>query len=132
MFPRIKFSASPKIIILYKLLNDSLLVLLTFFLLTMLAEGVLPGVVSSHIGLYKIVVAIILNVLAITSIGKIIKAPEKNTNKKIVWPLFFICALLLFNSLLKLNIYLNIFILLIIFVISYFLIKVFQEEKTGL
>ncbi|MDO8241179.1 MAG: hypothetical protein Q7T51_04335 [Candidatus Moranbacteria bacterium] len=134
MFPQIKFSAGPKVVILYKLLNDSLLVMLTFFMLTLLAEGALPGIISSHIGLYKIVIAILVNILAITAIGKIIKAPENATNKKIVETrliasLLIICALLLFNSLLKLNIYLNIFILITLFVISYFLIRVFQEEK---
>ncbi|KKR22106.1 MAG: hypothetical protein UT50_C0001G0018 [Candidatus Moranbacteria bacterium GW2011_GWA2_39_41] len=133
MFPQIKFSAGPKTIILYKLLNDSLLVLLTFFMLTLLAEGALPGVVSTHIGLYKIVIMILLNVLAITGIGKVIKVPEKASNKKIVETrliasLLIICALLLFNSLLKLNIFLNIFILITLFVTSYFLIRVFQED----
>ncbi len=126
--------APEKILIGYKLLHDSLFVLLVFFMLTLLAEGALPGIVSNHFGLYKIAILLMLNVLAILGISRKMKiAAEKTSNKKIVETrliasLLIICALLLFNSLFKLNIFLNIFILITLFVTSYFLIKVFQEK----
>ena len=114
---------------IYKLLHDSLLILMTFFVLTLIAEGVLPGIISNHFGLYKITIVILLNILAILGIKKNADLPAENSiNKKIAWPLLFILALLIFNSLLKLNIFLILTILTAILASGYFIFKVFQEE----
>ena len=113
----------------YKILHDSLLILLIFFVLALIAEGLLPGIISSHFALYKIALLLLGNVLAITGLQKIIGAHEEDViNKKISGSLFFILALLIFNSLFKLNIFLNLFILIFIFVTVYFIFKVFQEK----
>jgi len=113
----------------YKLLHDCLLILLVFFVFALIAEGILPGIISNHFGLYKIAILFMINVLAIFGAGKAAGVyAEVRINKKIAWPLLFMLALLIFNSLLKLNIFLNLFILIFIFVTSYFLIKTFQEK----
>ena len=115
--------------IAYKLLHDSLLLLLIFFTLALVAEGVLPGIISNHFGLYKIAILITANVLAIFAAKKIAVIREESvTSKKIAWPLFFVLALLIFNSLLKLNIFLNLFILVFVSITTYFILKTFQEE----
>jgi len=116
-------------ILAYKILHDSLLVLLIFFVLALIAEGLLPGIIATHFALYKIALLILGNVLAITGLQKVTSIHEENKiNKKIAGSLFFILALLIFNSLFKLNIFLNLFILIFIFITVYFIFKVFQEK----
>jgi len=118
-----------QLVIIFKLLHDTLLVLLLFFVLALIAEGLLPGIISSHIGLYKIAMAILINILFIFALQKITHADtESGVNKKIAYALLFVLLLLLFNSLLKLNIFLNIFILISISVAAYFITKVLQED----
>ena len=116
-------------ILAYKILHDSLLVLLIFFVLALIAEGLLPEIIATHFALYKIALLILGNVLAITGLQKVTSIHEENKiNKKIAGSLFFILALLIFNSLFKLNIFLNLFILIFIFITVYFIFKVFQEK----
>lgn len=122
------FNKKENLLIIYKLLTDSLFILFVVFILSMLAEGALPGIISGHIGLYKIALLIAVDTLIISLIMKQAEIPERTaTNKKIAWSLFFILGLLIFNSLLQLNIFLAIFLLATIFVMTYYLLKVFQE-----
>jgi len=103
--------------------------LLIFFVLALIAEGLLPEIIATHFALYKIALLILGNVLAITGLQKVTSIHEENKiNKKIAGSLFFILALLIFNSLFKLNIFLNLFILIFIFITVYFIFKVFQEK----
>jgi len=89
-------------ILAYKILHDSLLVLLIFFVLALIAEGLLPEIIATHFALYKIALLILGNVLAITGLQKVTSIHEENKiNKKIAGSLFFILALLIFNSLFK-------------------------------
>jgi hypothetical protein len=130
MFQKISATITEKNLVIYKLLHDSLFVFLLFFVLALIAEGALPGVIASHFGLYKIAVLILLNILAITSIGRFFKITEKNiSHKKIAGSLFFLSALLIFNGLIKLPLILSLFILITVFAIFYFLFKVFQEKE---
>jgi len=119
------------IIIAYKLLADALFIMLAAFILAMLAEGALPGIITSHIGLSKIAMLIMLDVLIISSVIRIAEIPEKRiANKKIAQLLFIVMGLLIFNSLLQLNIFLAIFLSVAIFTAVYFLLKVFQEKES--
>ncbi|MCX6765916.1 MAG: hypothetical protein NT136_03070 [Candidatus Moranbacteria bacterium] len=54
----------------YKLLNDALLVLIIFYLAVLIAENVIPGIISSHIGLTKITLPILIVIAAISYLGK--------------------------------------------------------------
>jgi hypothetical protein len=129
MFKLIPLHNPEKIKIVYKLLHDSLLILLVFFVLALIAEGVIQGIISNHFGIYKIAILVLVNILAVINLGRFMGISTKNkTNKKIAWPLFFILTLLVFNSMFRLNIYLNLFILLAVAIVSYFIFKILQEE----
>lgn len=115
--------------VVYKLLHDLLFVLLVFFVLALIAEGLLPGVISSHIGLYKIALLTLVNIMAISGLQKFLGFADGNaSNKKTAYALLVIILLLLFNSLFKLDIFLNLSILILILVSAYFIFRVFQEE----
>jgi len=99
--------------------------------LALIAEGVLPGIVSSHIGLAKISVL----VLALLIVVQIIEASLddktlslKKRNKKTAFALVFLAVLLIINSQLRINFALNLFISFNIFLIGYFTYKVLTEE----
>ena len=132
MLPKPQFNKiNPiKLVIAYKLLHDVLFVLIIFFLGSMIAEGLLPNIISTHIGLYKILLAILLNILAINFLAmKTGLNPGKFSNKKAAIALLLVLAMLLFNSMLRINLALNLFILLIAAAIFYFLYKVLFLEK---
>ena len=114
---------------LYKLLHDALFVMLIFFMLALLAEGLLPGIVSSHFALYKIALLIIGDILAVFGLRKAIGiTTEGNLGKKLIYPFLFLMLLLLFNSMTKINIFLNLFILACILSAVYFIAKVLRED----
>lgn len=85
---RLATIAKNKLLIFYKLLGDLLFLLLTFFVLALIADGLLSGLVSSHISFLKILALITLNLAALYAIGYAaeIKITEGQTNKK---PPFF-------------------------------------------
>ena len=53
-------------LIAYKLLHDVLFALLVMLSFTLLAEELIPGIISEHIGISKIVVIIAANIFLIT------------------------------------------------------------------
>ncbi len=119
----------------YKLLHDSLFMALIFFTLSLIAEAVLPGIIIYHIGFSKMVIIILLNILLLKILAKKIapdqidaNIPKENTGlKKISIPLIILGALLFFNSLLGMNIFLNLFFLLVSATIGYFSYKILFE-----
>ena len=116
------------IVIIYKLLADLLFILLVAFVLAMLAERALPGIVASHIGLSKFALLILANVLALSLAAKLAGIrPGKALDKKIGWAISILAAFLIFLSLFKLNIYLNLFILAFVIVSGYFTLKIMEE-----
>src|SRR3989339_491419 len=91
------------IIITYKLLVDLLCIILFFFALTLLAEGLIPGIVSTHISFSRIIILSSLNIFAIYFVGNFSKiniAPQK-TNKKTTIFMAVFGIILVFNSMLK-------------------------------
>ena len=132
MSPKLHFNKINPItlVLAYKLLHDALFVLIIFFISSMIAEGLLPGIISAHIELYKILFAVLLNILAINFIAmKVGLNPGKFSNKKTALALLFILAALLFNSMLRINLALNLFFLLVAASVFYFLYKVLFLEK---
>lgn len=114
----------------YKLLHDLLLVLIVFFVLAMTAEGLLPGIVSSRIGLYKIVLAILLVIFSINTASK--KAgiiPSLALNKKAKYALPFLLAALIFNGMLGIGLPISIFILLLVSAFLYLSAKIFFNPE---
>jgi hypothetical protein len=126
---RFRISQINKLII-FKLFYDCLFVLLVFFMLSFIADNILPGIISDHVGLYKILLALMLNIIGIFLLEKNsgVIAPQKMTNKKTISVVLFIVLLLIFNSLLSLNIWLNVFLVFMSILVFFFINKVFSEE----
>lgn len=116
--------------LLYKLSSDSLLILVFFFVLVLMAEGLLPGIISARIGLYKIVIILSANIL-VTLTLKNFYLPQTPAapNRKILWSAFGLALILIFNALFTLSIYLNLFILALSGVTIFYIFQVFQEEE---
>jgi hypothetical protein len=112
-----KFSSPDKNIffIAYKLLHDALFLLLISFIVMLIAEGALPGVVSSHISFTRIIIAILLILMFIILIGKKFQltylTPSIKKNR-LLPVLVLLSFLLLGNSLLKFALWENIVITL--------------------
>jgi len=51
--------------VVYKILHDILFIVLIFFLLALIAEGLIPGIITTHIGFSRVVTFIFVNLLAI-------------------------------------------------------------------
>lgn len=127
---RNKFSKN-NLIVAYKLLNDLLFIEIVFFLLALMGEGVLPGTVTSHVGFSKIIIAVGITILAAFYIGNKaeINLGNSELNKKTATLLIFILVLLIFASLIKINILLNIFISLISIASGYFIYKSILDKN---
>ena len=116
--------------IIYKLSNDLLLVLLIFFVVAMVGEAVLPGIISAHVGMYEITLLILLDILGISFLGRKLQiGKEKFLNKKTTIFLIVVTTLFLLNSVLKINFYLIPVVVIISLVSIYFLYQVLNEEK---
>ena len=113
------------LIILYKLLNDLLFVEIVFFLLALIGEGFLPGIVASHVGFSKIIIAVGTTILATFYTGNkaAINLGDSKLNKKTAYALIFVLVLLIFVSLIKINIFLNIILTFCSVAAGYFLFK---------
>lgn len=113
--------------IFYKLLHDSLLMLIIFFTLSLIAEAALPGIIISHIGFSKMIIVILINILLLQALAKKITADQvveniemKNKSaKKIIILLLALGVLLIFNSQMKMNVFLNLFFILVSGVVGY-------------
>lgn len=118
-------------IIIYKLLADAMFLLLMFLFITLIADGLIPGIISEHISFLKIILLIIFNLAILYTIGNYLKInlEEKKGNKKTIIFLGIMAIFLILNGLLKLNIYLAVFILMITVITFYFLYKNFFLEK---
>ena len=118
-----------KLLITYKLLNDTLFILLVLFTSALMAEGLLPGIVSNHVGLYKIAFVILVNLFLIVFLFnklKISHAPSQD--KKAVVMIFLLFIILIFNGMLNIEILLSIFILILVSIIFYLFYKIIGSE----
>lgn len=103
------------LLVAYKLLHDALFILFIYFIGMLIAEGALPGVVSSHLSFTRVVMTILLILLLIIFIGKKLQITyEAPTIKKdrLLPILVLLSFLLLGNSLLKFAFWENIIITL--------------------
>lgn len=102
-------------LIAYKLLYDVLFLSFIYFTSMLIAEGALPGVISSHLSFTSIVMVILLTLLSIIFIGRklqITYASPLIKKNKLLPALIFLAFLLLGNSLLKFAFWENILIVL--------------------
>lgn len=109
-------SQKNNIMIVYKLLHDALLLLLLSFLAILIAEGALPGLISSHLSLTHLAIIILITLGAIIFIGRKfqISYARPNIKKNRLLPILVLLAFLLIgNSLLKFAFWENLTITLI-------------------
>ncbi len=110
--------------IIYKLLNDLLFVLLIFLGFSLLTDGLITGLITKHISFLKIVLLIALDLITIYKVGNLVNVSfqkQKRTflkNKTTIF-LVIMAIFLIFNSLIKLTLWLNFFVLSIALVIIY-------------
>jgi len=118
--------------IAYKLLNDLFFIALIFLFAAIIADGLIPGIISSHISFTRVILFISLDLLFIYFLaGQAgISLKKSPINKKLSAPTLFLLVLLIFNSLFKLNnIALNLLITLLIGLSGYFIYKIILEES---
>lgn len=113
------------LIIIYKILNDLLFLCLVFFGLALIADGMIPGIVTDHISFLKIILFLFLLFLAIYALGRFLDLnfDDQKINKKTALVLAAFSALIIFNSLYKINVILALFITAIAMASGYFIYK---------
>jgi len=118
------------LLIIYKLLNDLLFVEAIFFLVALIGEALLPGAITAHVGFSKVLITIGITVLAILYLGNKtdVKLSETRINKKTAYLLVFILFMLLFVSLVKINLILNITITFMTVAAGYFIYNLILGE----
>lgn len=120
------------VLIVYKLLHDALFLLLMFFIFMLIAEGALPGVVSSHISFIRVILPILLIFIFIILIGKkfdlTYTAPAIKKNR-LLPVLILLTFLLLGNSLLKFAFWENIIIVISTLFLFLLLYQIIFEPK---
>jgi hypothetical protein len=118
-------------LITYKLLNDLLFILLVFFTLNLLIDGLIPGLVSDHISFLRLILFLSLNISAIMIIGHLgeISIDTNEKNKKTTIFLAVISTLLIGNGLLRIDPHFSIVILIFSLAAIYLLYKNFFTEN---
>jgi hypothetical protein len=103
------------VLVMYKLLHDALLLLLLSFISLLVAEGALPGLISSHISPVKIIIIILTVLGGIVIIGSrlgLVYARPNMKKNKLLPVLVLFTFLLIGNSLLKFALWENMIITL--------------------
>jgi len=127
MFNLIKKQENLKII--YKLLNDFLFSLIIFFLFVMLAEGILPGIISRYVPIYFFAVGILADIFLISIVRKKTGIRELRIFSKKTTNIFLVVSVfLILNSVLKFNLILA-FAITILAVVSIYLIYNILEKE---
>lgn len=113
--------------IIYKLLHDFLFLMLVFFVAALFADGLLPGIISARIGFYIPAIIIFLIIFAINFLTKKLDIKIENKfYKKTTIFILAVMALLIFNSLIKINIAIGAIIFISLFIVAYFTYKLFK------
>lgn len=123
------------LIVLYKVSYDTLFIFLIFFVLALISEILLPGIITSHFGMSKIITLILGNIFLITLLGNHLKIENLNQkiNKKIILGVSFLGILLILNNLKGVSFYLNLFLTtLSIGVVALFYQVIFQKDRSDL
>lgn len=118
------------LIITYKLAVDFLVILIIATFLFLIAEGLIFGIASENIGFVKMVFLLALDILLIYVLGNILEIDMQKNNKKIILAMLGLFMLLLISSsLIKINIFLAVFILVAIFFTGYKIFSLFFEDE---
>lgn len=107
--------------IIYKLANDSLVLLSIIFVFFWILGEILSGIASFYFNFNLLIFLLLLNLLAISFIGKKINLKIENKKKPswLVWAFFFFIFISLANSVLSLGLIWGIVVLAFIFATGY-------------
>lgn len=123
-------SKLPPLKIVYKLLHDFLFLMLIFFVLALIADGLLPGIISAHIGFYVPAIIIFATIFVINFLSKKFEIEQKNKSHKKTTTFLIVVILLLFlNSIIKITIVFQIILAVLFFLTYYLTYKVFSEKN---
>lgn len=116
--------------IIYKLAVDFLVISIAATFLFLMAEGLIFGIASRNIGFIKIVFMIAFDILLIYILGNFLEINLAIRNKKkLLLTLAFFLSLLIFSSLIKINLLLAFFIWLVTIITGYKTFQLFFEEE---
>lgn len=121
------------LLIAYKLLHDALLLVLLAFLATLVADALLPGLITSKVSFSKITLILVITVSLIIYLGKTLSisySQIKINKNKILPALILFSFLLIGNSMLKFPFWENIIITLVTLLIFFLLYElIFSSEE---
>jgi|GEM_PF-652340 len=128
-----------KLLLEYKLLNDSLFLVSGFFFLAILAESILPGIITFHFRFYKLLLLLLANLIGIYLLSSFIpeiEEPEEmlprrrffSQNKKTFLALLFLSFIVMANLHFKLNFFVSFILVTSLYAVGYFIYKVIFEE----
>jgi hypothetical protein len=120
------------LLITYKILHDILLLILIAFAGILVADALLPGIISSKISFSKMTIALILTSSLIAYLGnhlQISYAEEKINKSKILPILILFSFLLIGNSLLKFTLWQNIMITIISLILFFLFYEILFASK---
>lgn len=118
-------------LILYKFLTDFISLWVLFLILSFLADSILPGIISSHFSFTRSFLILFATIATLFVLGNIleIKIEKKPISKKIAITTILFSSFFIFNSLFKLDLYLNLTILFLSLATIFFLFKVLFSQK---
>ena len=118
--------------LVYKLLHDALFILLFSFTAILVAEGLLPGLASSHLSPARVAIVLVSTLFGIATLGKKLDLtyPKIRLNQSRLLPILIVVSFLLIgNSLLRFQLWQNILItLLTLFFFILFYHLLFSEK----
>jgi len=118
--------------ITYKLLHDLLFVIFIFFLLALLAEGLLPGIVSSRVGLYKILLLILSVIFLINAASKKAGVTTSSVSGKTTgFVLVFILSALILNGTRGIGLAASVFVVFPALAALYLFYRIFFSPMTS-
>lgn len=121
-----------RLLIVYKLLNDLLLIGLFFLFFMLVGESLLPGSLSLGMKFPAVIIILLLDLVIIKNLAKQLDIQkETKASKKALWIGALVFSIFILNSLIKLfqfNLFLGIFIFLLILIASYFIYKLAFEN----
>lgn len=125
------FLNKDNLLIAYKLLHDAFLLALASFTLMLIGEGLIPGFVSQRLSFSKVAIAIILLIGSIAWLGRKLQityeAPKIKGNKLL--PFLVLAAFLLIgNSMLHFDLWVNIVITLTSLFVMFLVFEIFFLE----
>lgn len=119
--------------IVYKLLHDTLFLLLLVFAVLLLSEGILPGFISSYLSFTKLTLLIFANVAALIYLGRkngFLFSGFHIRQSRLAFLFIALSFLLLGNAMLKFSYWENLAITFTAFYIFYYFYKVFLPSQT--